>query len=240
MGKIGTLLTVFLVCGGTLGAAEGSVATANLNAYVLEVISTYEIGNYPYLWTDDYTGVTRDLVYQGEIIARAHPEIEGAAYCVGLTFEVFFQAMQRRNKEAGLSPQDFKGLTFEDLVDFRSIWYVAQDLPLDQCHMAAALKRYGLGEQIYDFEQVLPGDFVQIWRTGGSGHATIFIGWIREADEIVGLEYWSTQPSTNGLNYNTEYFSDNPPGAPQGTVLREKTYIGRAGSIKDYKPQPRD
>ena len=64
---------------GTEEHGDEKVIIEGLNGYVLDIISGYE-GDYPYLLNDDYenyNGVTEDLIYQGEIIARPIPaEIE--------------------------------------------------------------------------------------------------------------------------------------------------------------------
>ncbi|HHY09371.1 MAG TPA: hypothetical protein GX528_02265 [Firmicutes bacterium] len=209
----------------------------DLNEYVLRAVSTYEIGKYPYLLNDDYAnynGVTENIIYQGRTLAKANPGGDRASHCVGITFEVFFKAMQARNEEAGLSPHDFNGMLPADLEDFLLTWYVAKG-PAYVDNLVGAMENYGIGRRIVDFEKAKPGDFIQLFRPN-SGHAVVFIDWVRAADgEILGLKYWSSQGSTNGIAYVEEYFSDNPKG-PRGGVDRKNLYIGRVNSIKNYKP----
>jgi len=45
----------------------------------------------------------------------------------------------------------------------------------------------------------------------------------------------STQESTKGIGYKQEYFSDNSEGALKGAVNRNQLYIGRVGSITNYR-----
>ncbi len=89
----------------------------DLNDYVLQIISTYK-GSYPYLLNNDYAnynGVTETLQFKNRVLARAHPSGNRASHCVGITFEVFFKAMQERNRKLGLPIDDFNGMTFDEL-----------------------------------------------------------------------------------------------------------------------------
>jgi hypothetical protein len=47
---------------------------------------------------------------------------------VGITFEVFFKAMQERNRQLGISIDDFNGMTWDNLFDFALNWFVRQKL----------------------------------------------------------------------------------------------------------------
>ena len=93
-----------------------------------------------------------------------------------------------------------------------------------------ALEAYGLGDKIADMKNVQKGDFVQIWRTSGSGHSVIFINWTTNAvGDTTGMRYWSTQTSTNGVNYNTEYFS-----GLGGNIDKTHTYYSRGRKPEDF------
>ena len=132
-------------------------------------------------------------------------------------------------KELGLG-ENIKGMTADDFKEFLSLWFVKEkfgDGP------GAALTAYGLGETISKMADVKKGDFVQIWRTSGSGHSVIFINWIiSDEGDTTGMKYWSTQPGTKGLNYNTEYF--NGYG---GKVDKANTHYSRAYLPTDPKEQ---
>lgn len=210
----------------------------DLNPYVLSVIKTYPIGRYPYLLNTDYAnynGVTENISYQGTILLRAHPSGNKASHCSGITFEVFFKAMQQRNREAGISNTDFNGMTFEQMHDFMLTWYVANGAkPVS--NIATAIEKYGLGKPIRRLEQAKAGDFVDISRENWTGHTVVLINWIWKDGKIIGLKYWSSQGSTNGISYNTEYFNiPNANGVPYGNVLIDQVYIARVGPIAEYK-----
>ena len=195
----------------------------DFNAYVLDIIKTYDIKNisYPYLLNNDYAnynGVTTNLVFQGQTLAKAHPSGNRASHCVGITFEVFFKAMQARNKALGKSVEDFNGLNFNQLQDLMLTWYVANGSK-SISNVTVALERYGLGKRIYNWESVRAGDFIDFNRSNGTGHTAVFLEWIRDNNNsIIGIKYWSSQESTNGINYKDEYF---------GSVLKDPFYIAR-------------
>ena len=195
----------------------------DFNAYVLDIIKTYDIKNisYPYLLNNDYAnynGVTTNLVFQGQTLAKAHPSGNRASHCVGITFEVFFKAMQARNKALGKSVEDFNGLNFNQLQDLMLTWYVTNGSK-SISNVTVALERYGLGKRIYNWESVRAGDFIDFNRSNGTGHTAVFLEWIRDNNNsIIGIKYWSSQESTNGINYKDEYF---------GSVLKDPFYIAR-------------
>lgn len=202
----------------------------NLNKYVLKVISTYKIGNYPYLMNNDYNnynGVTSTLVYQGRIIAKAHPSRNRACHCSGITFEVFFKAMQQRNRDLGISIDNFNGMTWEELHDFMLTWYVAKGKK-SVSNIAVAVEKYGLGRRITNLEEAKAGDFIDFSRENNTGHTAVFINWIRDNGKIIGFKYWSSQESTNGINYKTEYFNVlNSNSKKYGNVNINNVYIAR-------------
>ena len=85
-----------------LGSSRGcKVGTVNkqiktdFNAYVLDIIKTYDIKNisYPYLLNNDYTnynGVTTNLVFKAKLLLRPTP-VKSGSHCVDITFEVFLR-----------------------------------------------------------------------------------------------------------------------------------------------------
>lgn len=210
-----------------LDDAEGS-----LNPYVLKVIDAYPIdGSYPYRCTKEpeyaiYNGVTENLWYQGRVVAKGHPNATHCSYCCGFTFEVFLRAMRLRNKQKGLDPDDFHGMTFTDLFNLLQIWYIegAGDSP------AKGIEYYGLGKIIDNWEDAKPGDFGDISRDNKTGHSIVFIGWVRDAEgKIVGMDYFSSQGG--GVGPKTEFFSDTG-----GKMLRKWVRLTRVGSIESYRP----
>jgi hypothetical protein len=209
---------------------SSSAKNGDLYRYVLSVMNTYQIGKYPYLLNTDYNnynGVTTDLVYQGRTIAKANPNGNRASHCVGITFEVFFKAMQQRNRSLGLPEDNFNNMSADELRSFMLTWYVANGSKANS-NVAVAVERFGLGKRITKLENAKAGDFIDFSRTNNTGHTAVFMGWIRENQKIIGLRYWSSQESTKGIAYKTEYFNvydDN--GVPYGNVDINNIYIAR-------------
>jgi len=203
----------------------------NLNKYVLHVISTYPIGTnkYPYLLNNDYAnynGVTENIYYKGEILAKGHPSGIKYSHCSGITFEVLYKAMQARNKALGISPDNFNNMNKDQLFDFLLTWYAATG-PKSQSNIEVAVEKYGLGKRITNLENAIRGDFIDISRTNNTGHTVVFISWIKEGNNIVGIKYWSSQQSTNGIGYNEEYFNVKRSNGKIGSVIKSSVYIAR-------------
>ncbi len=171
------------------------------NWFITELESYPRDGSYPYEWSGN--GVTHNIYYQGTLIL-ADNQTGNRCYCSGITYEVFMDAYATYNTAKGFN--DIYGMTPAQANTFRQEWYGWNDV---RCSVAAITK-YKCGYQIpYNQKwKMKPGDDVQLWRTSGSGHSVIFIDWVRDAQQnITGIRYWSTQSSTNGINYNTESFS---------------------------------
>ncbi|RME22166.1 MAG: hypothetical protein D6798_16480 [Deltaproteobacteria bacterium] len=177
---------------------------SSFNQRVLDVIATYPTdGSYGYYWPSDsdWAGTTRDIWYRGELVAEGDPEHR--SYCSGITWETFMRAWEGLDEEMG-GDGTINGMTVDDLYEFRTDWYVRE---LWGDGVGIAVENAGIGERITDLEDVRPGDYVQIWRYSGSGHTFVFIDWERDDDgHIIGLRYWSSQGSTDGIGYNEEYF----------------------------------
>ncbi|GAB6087416.1 hypothetical protein JCM11672_26880 [Alkaliphilus crotonatoxidans] len=210
----------------------------DLNSYILDVIKTYSSGNYPYLLNNDYAnynGVTTNLYYQDQLLLKAHPNGSKASHCVGITFEVFFKAMMNRNEKLGLPKDDFNGMTWNELYDFALGWFVANGNKA-QNNAARVIEKYGLGKVVTNLEEVKAGDIIDFSRENHTGHTVIFINWIRDNGKIVGLKYWSSQGSTNGISYNEEYFNiPKGDGSKYGNVIIDQLYIGRVLSVNEYQ-----
>ena len=210
----------------------------DLNQYVLDIIKTYKIGNYPYLLNNDYmnyNGVTINLYYQNKILLKAHPSGSKASHCVGLTFEVMLRALQERNKKIGLSTDDINGMSYKDMYDMALIWFVSSgNKKTNNLHIA--VEKYGIGKAIHSLKDAKAGDFIDISRENNTGHTGVFMNWIKEGDKIIGFRYWSTQTSTNGIDYRTEYFNVlDTKGKKYGNVMFDMVYIARINAVKDYK-----
>jgi uncharacterized protein YfaT (DUF1175 family) len=111
--------------------------------------------------------------------------------------------------------------------DFMLQWYVASGQK-EQGNLTTALAQYGLGKRITDLNAAQPGDFIDLSRENNTGHTVVFLGWVWDDGQIVGLKYWSSQGSTGGISKNTEYFNVlRKDGTKYGKIMIDKLYIGR-------------
>jgi hypothetical protein len=194
------------------------VAPMEMNSWMIDKYLWYpRDGSYPYLWSGN--GVTHDIFYKGSLILSDNTSGNGC-YCCAITYEVFMDAFENYNTTYGFD--SIAGMSVSTMKDFRRTWYIVYGGVGDKGSVRA-LVDYNVGYEITNREEVLDGDFCQIWRHSGSGHSVIFHEWVRDAeDAIIGFTYWSTQSSTNGINFNTEYFGETT-GMDPG-----QTYFGRA------------
>lgn len=162
-----------------------------LNSKVLLISGAYPTdGSFPYDsdWASAGShGVTRDLIWKGETVAKADPR--KFTYCCGWVFEIWFFAAYY--EDLG---------TPEDVRKIRRDWFVATGKrkgPVD------ALVPRGLGIEIKGDEKGKPGDFAQLWRKSGSGHSVMVLEHTNDY-----LKYKSTQGSTNGIGVRTEFFKN--------------------------------
>jgi hypothetical protein len=192
-----------------------------LNEHVLEVMHTYPLdGRHGYYWPREgsWEGTTRDVVYDGRLLATGDPE--GRSFCCGLTFEVYVRALLRA---AGGPHPAVDGDTLHEL---RLRMFGDSEVGERRRLVQFGLESLELGTAIERLEDARAGDFVQLWRHSGSGHQAVFVNWVWSGEEIVGLTYWSSQGSTRGIGYRTEWIG------PDG-VNREEIYLVRAGWFTD-------
>ncbi len=176
-----------------------------LNPYVMETISLYPVdGSYrqtPSELVKTTLGVTKDLYYLGDRVAKGDPERR--SYCVGLIFEVYLTSCERYAAAHGGSGARFflPGVDRQDFSGFRKEFYGVNG---NEKTFVEALVRRGLGKEIQPVSAAQPGDFVQFWRNGGSGHAVVFL---RLESDTKGnparLHYWSIQKKT-GISPSSE------------------------------------
>lgn len=171
-----------------------------------------------YVW-DGGSGVPHEIRHRGETIVKAQKK---GTYCSGFTFTVAMEAARER----GL----LRGKSVEAVRAFQKEWYGStKEAAERQC--ALAVERLGIGREIKQLEEAQPGDFVQIWRTNKTGHSVVFLDWVRDGDDLIGIKYRSSQKSTNGVGDRVEYFADAK--GRDGKVDRRRTYVARLNPILD-------
>lgn len=201
----------------------------NFNAYILKAIA-YLYADYGLKGYDINSILTHDITYHtfGVIPARRAP----LTMCVAAQMEIILTALQLYAEETGdysvynyLPKRSFEGLAVTDLKGH--IW-VNHAFKADGT--ADALINFGMGER-RPFENLNPGDFVNINRTTRTGHAVTFLGYINSTGKIqpqynstvVGFKYFSSQgraaAGEGGFDYRYAVFSNF--GCPQMPYKRD-------------------
>jgi hypothetical protein len=175
---------------------------------VMEVANSWEGGGYvwgggsglgiPLMWNNPKTGkeeVLKDKQDKG-------------TYCSGYALQVGYIVAKNR--------KILQNKTKSQLLTFMKEWY--QSYP-KTC--VTAIINLGIGNEI-KLEDAEEGDFCQLWRTNDSGHNVIFKKFLYKDEKIIGIEYRSTQPKTNGIGDNKEYFTNGG-----GKIKKDSTYFVR-------------
>lgn len=203
------------------------------NSYILKAVDRL-YAEYGLLGYDINSILTHDIPYHtyGVIKARRPP----LTMCVAAMMEVLLTAYDIYAAETGdysvftyLPQRSYEGLAITDLKGH--IW-VNHDFKA--YGTADALINFGMGERRL-FEQLRPGDFVNINRTTRTGHAVVFINYIDIQgriqsgynDSVVGFKYFSSQggreAGTGGFDYRYAVFSKF--GCPEMPYKRDCNVI---------------
>lgn len=201
--------------------ASDSVAGASTFSEALAaMVDRYPTdGTYTYYWPQSggWSGSTRDLYYQDQKVADDGGY--SSCFCSGITWEWYLRTWQEYADANGLDREDLNGVSSDDIWTMRRDWYVRE---LDGDGPGLGLANHGLGGRVTDWDQVVRGDIVQLWRTSGSGHTAIFWDWeLDSAGNREGFEYVSCQGA--GLGHKSEYF-----GSHSGAVDPALVYFARA------------
>ncbi len=186
------------------------------NGYVLKAVD-YLYKNYGLKGYDISSILTHDIDYNGGVIKARRPPL---TMCVAAQMEVLLTAFAIYTAETGdlapyyyLPKRSYEGLAVTDLKGH--IWVNPE---FNANGTADALINFGMGER-RTFENLTPGDFVNINRTNRTGHAVTFLGYIDKAGKVlpkhdssvVGFKYFSSQgrlaAGQGGLDYRYAVFS---------------------------------
>lgn len=157
--------------------------------------TAYSIERGGYKWGGN-TGVPMDIIFKGKTILGKGTN--GKTHCSGFTFWTLINAADRLGLLKDKTPSQIQKLQKECFGGGEKgsdIWWKQGQ---------EATKNLGIGFPV-EFKDAKPGDFAQIWRKDGSGHSVIFIDWIKEGDNTVGIKYRGSQPSTDGVGDRIEY-----------------------------------
>ena len=160
-------------------------------------------GRHNYWWPrkgeSAYDGSTTDVLLNGLVVMKGEPK--GRSFCCGLTLEVFYDVLKSLSGGAERFPNQ------KAADDFKKLWFCKA---IDANGPGDALEAAGMGRVITNPKEVLPGDFVQLWRHSKTGHSVIFVGWAYDkTGRPVGIHYWSTQEGTRGIHFHTELFGNS-------------------------------
>ncbi|MEM8875757.1 MAG: hypothetical protein AAGD32_16040 [Planctomycetota bacterium] len=180
--------------------------SAPMRARVIEIANNYPDGG-GYKWAD--TGVPHDIEHDGKtLLAKS----ESGTFCCGFTLAV----AMRVGEEFGV----FEGKSFDQMKQFQRDWYGVSAAVGDPL-MSTAMTNLGVGGPVA-VDDALPGDFLQYWRTGGSGHSVVFLAWVEDDGQRVGIRYRSSNGSTDGIGTTEERFAGHG-----GKVDPQQLYFAR-------------
>lgn len=205
--------------------SRGTFGATGFNAFIMAAAQGF--GQAGYLWEGD--GVTRDIYYQGTLIAS--PYAADKCHCVGATFQVYMTAFEAWDKQYAGSSGDLRGLTPAQVKQLKKIWFVATS---DESGAQGALASLGLGTKVATLAQAQQGDPVQIWRNNGSGHSVIFDSWKMDGGQITGITYFSCNSGGPG-------FATETVGSGTKDVTLSRIYVGHPlppSDLPDLGPPP--
>lgn len=207
-------------------AASANRPVATFNDYILKavkMISSDRSGR----GYDLHSYFTQDLSYGPDnpaAIKANHPPL---TMCVAAVTEIMIEALNIYYREAH-DKTPFQKLTVTSwkrgsMKDIRAHIFQYDGA---KCNGTAhALQRFGVGKQLR-FASLLPGDFLTMNRTTGSGHTAVFLGFIgadygdvpRHSDAVRGFKYFSSQGKKvgGGFGYRWAFFSPFCPGEIAG------------------------
>lgn len=200
--------------------------------------------SYPYCWGESWCGEIWGQIHDGRYGGEMLFPGGGDCFCSGHTLEVFLRAFHLYLAEAGLSGDALfrhggSVLTVDD-VDVGGFYQWWQGFGVASYSSSAeAFESVGIGESLGEdrWNEVLPGDFVNLSRSNGTGHSVIFVNWIWEGSTRVGIRYYGCNGSgdscpdpsdaenrtgVSGPSFSTEYFEGHG-----GRVLTQYLFIGR-------------
>ena len=211
--------------------AAGAAAYISLRPYVVETVATLaatrKLGGY-----DAHRRYTQDLTYGTSCCLRATRPVTAKTpfptMCVAAVIETMVEALNLYAAKTGdrsfataLPIKRLDGDTRSALIPL-VFKYEGSNSP----GTGYALQQLGLGREL-DFNRLAPGDFITLNRTGGTGHAVVFLGYLKNGSvtptttfsgDVVGFRYFSAQGehrSDGGMGYRNAYFAGKCP-IPRG------------------------
>ena len=191
-------------------------ASPHFNDYVLAAVD-YLYAEYRLLGYGSHV-LTHDVPYGDYGVIEATGGT--LTMCVAAAMEVILTAMNIWAEDtADETVFDFLPIeSWETLHSDHIKAHIWVNHDLDSYGTADALSHFGMGENV-PFEELGPGSFLNLNRTGGTGHAVVFLAFLDEQGreyaewnpEVIGFKYFSSQ--TGGLDFRCAIFDehDSPP-----------------------------
>lgn len=208
-------------------------------------------GSSPYCWESQgstcgaHWGMVHDGLYTGEKIFEGG----GDCFCSGHTLEIFLRAYRLWQKDKGVADTvpfavGSHQLLTGDIDPYGSLgghfYQYWQGFGItNEASSAEAFAQYGIGKSFTESEwdQALAGDYVNLSRSTGSGHAVIFVAWVMEGGQRVGLRYYGCNSSGDSCPDSEDPLNSSGNSGPAfktelfdgmgGTVLPQYLFIGR-------------
>ena len=210
------------------------------NDYILKAVSQID-----QQWKKKGYGMsayTHDLPYGSNTVTKG-PKAP-LTMCVAATAEVMLTAMNIYASETGdTSVWDhipYTSWTRQNNMNIKGHIWVD---PAYSHGAGDALAAFGMGMNV-TFEELVPGSFIGLNRTSGSGHSTTFLAFLDKNckeyetwnSDIVGFKYYSSQGSaTNGgFDYRYAVFSGKTMTCESGKKMDKNViYPNRGSNMKD-------
>jgi len=171
----------------------------------------------------DSAAYTHDLRLSDEIVLKATKP--PYTMCVAAQMEIIVTALNLYGEETNdRSYQSYLPINEWTKLkgkSFKSMIWLAEGSGSNGT--ADALARFGMGK-VVSFSELVPGSFINLNRTSGSGHATLFLGYINNTgkhvpkfdESVVGFKYYSSQGklSGGGMDYRLAFFDSKCPDEP--------------------------
>lgn len=187
------------------------------NDYILKAVNWLS-SNYGKLGYNINTAYTHDLPYGSNAVPKG--PYAPKTMCVAAVAETILVAMylyaQETKDNSVWNHIPWRSWSSMRPGDMRSCMWVNHELKCEGSGDALAL--FGMGMNV-PFEELTPGSFVNINRTGGSGHAVVFISFLDSNckeystynSNVVGFKYYSSQGGSDvgrgGFDYRYAVFS---------------------------------
>ncbi len=243
----------FVLAAITINCSAAEPADAGFRAYILKAVEKLDAerrnGGY-----NRHKAYTQDIKYGNECcIPASRPKVSlngpNPTMCVAAVAEVIVEALNFYGKETG----DWSFLKRLPISSWKSgsTTGIKANIFMFQgsgsLGTAYALQKLGIGQH-KPFSELIAGDFVNLNRTTKSGHAVVFMGFLKAdtsgvqaefpSNKTVGFRYFSAQGQNRpdgGFGYRNAYFSGacpTPRGRDDDCNVIKAYSLGSDGKIK--------